>query len=207
MRSCNMITWQLVLHKLSRLTTLYLMPNDWRTVQVRLSLYLSLLASCGMSFLHYCNLCDGKLLPIDVLMLFEHELLILASVLAARVDREALILQGLGFIYSVFFFFFGLPMHWFHAFCSCFQLCLYCSKVELLSCIAHRDDAARDASMATTTSFGGWTCSAASWGTQNSLLSYHTRKTQEVWKYKQYAQLHLWMILIWFSQVSTKRIN
>lgn len=28
MRSCNMITWQLVLHKLSRLTTLYLMPND-----------------------------------------------------------------------------------------------------------------------------------------------------------------------------------
>jgi hypothetical protein len=38
-------------------------------------------------------------------------------------------------------------------------------------------------------------------------LSYHTRKTQEVWKYKQYAQLHLWMILIWFSQVSTKRIN
>jgi hypothetical protein len=64
-----------------------------------------------MSFLHYCNLCDGKLLPIDVLMLFEHELLILASVLAARVDREALILQGLGFIYSVFFFFFGLPMH------------------------------------------------------------------------------------------------
>jgi hypothetical protein len=105
MRSCNMITWQLVLHKLSRLTTLYLMPNDWRTVQVQLSLYLSLLASCGLSFLHYCNLCDGKLLPIEVLMLFEHGLLILDSVLAASVDRERLILQGLGFIYSVFFFF------------------------------------------------------------------------------------------------------
>ncbi len=38
-------------------------------------------------------------------MLFEHELLILASVLAARVDRERLILQGLGFIYSGLFFF------------------------------------------------------------------------------------------------------
>jgi hypothetical protein len=69
-----------------------------------LSLYLSLLASCGLSFLHYCNLCDGKVLPIEVLMLFEHGLLILASVLAASVDRERLILQGLGFIYSVFFF-------------------------------------------------------------------------------------------------------
>jgi hypothetical protein len=84
MRSCNMITWQLVLHKLSRLTTLYLMLNDWRTVQVRLSLYLSLLVSCGLSFQHYCNLCDGKLLPIEFLMLFEHELV---------------------------FFFFGWPMH------------------------------------------------------------------------------------------------
>jgi hypothetical protein len=38
-------------------------------------------------------------------MLFEHELLILASVLAARVDRERRVLQGLGFIYSGLFFF------------------------------------------------------------------------------------------------------
>jgi hypothetical protein len=45
---------------------------------------------------------------------------------------------------------------------------LYCSKVELLSCIAHKDDAVRDASMATTTSFGGWICLAALRGTQNS---------------------------------------
>jgi uncharacterized membrane protein len=37
-------------------------------------------------------------------MLFEHELLILASVLAAGLDRERLVLQHLGFIY---FFFFG----------------------------------------------------------------------------------------------------
>jgi hypothetical protein len=37
-------------------------------------------------------------------MLFEHELLILASVLAAGLDRERLVLQHLGFIYSGFFF-------------------------------------------------------------------------------------------------------
>jgi hypothetical protein len=60
------------------------------------------LVSCGLSFLHYCNLWDGKLLPIEGLMLFEHELLIPASVLAARVYRERLVLQDLGFIYSGF---------------------------------------------------------------------------------------------------------
>ncbi len=44
-------------------------------------------------------------MPIEGLMLFEHELLILASVLAARVDRERWVLQGLGFIYSGLFSF------------------------------------------------------------------------------------------------------